>query len=242
MGTYEHWPYSNLHDLNLDWVLQIIGDFKRQYENLTEYFNGLIAQLDEKTQEEIAEFEEAISGFETTLRNLASQLEADIGQAGNTASANVQSTEAASLQNIASLTGDELTAIQNKGAEVIESIPQDYSQFYGVALKATTNGTAPNCTTDLNTNMFLIHNGIVACDPNMGLANGPVTITAGDYYVFLLNLEHNGVPAGSGYGPAASQLIYLHKISDDSISVYERIYHYDPQNQTYTFDNWHQVV
>ena len=242
MGTYEHWPYSNLHDLNLDWVLQIIGDFKRQYENLEEYFQGLIDQLDEKTQEEIAEFEQAISGYEITLRELAYQLQADIGQAGNTASANVQATEATALQNIATLTGNEEQSIRDLADEVRESIPADYNQFYQVAVKYTTNGLAPNATTDLNTNMFLIHNYIVACDPNMGLSNGPVTITAGDYYVFTLNLEHNSAPAGSGYGPMTSQLIYLHKISDDSISVYERMYHYDYDTQANVFGNWHQVI
>lgn len=242
MGTYEHWPYSNLHDLNLDWVLQIIGDFKRQYENLTEYFNGLIDQLDEKTQEEIAEFDEAISGYETTLRNIAAELELEIGQLGTQVTTNIQQTEATSLQNIATLTGNEEQAIRDTANEVIESIPADYNQFYQIAVKSTTNGLAPNATTDLNTNMFLIHNHIVACDPNMGLSNGPVTITAGEYYVFLLNLAHNSVPAGSGYGPAASQLIYLHKISDDSISVYERMYHYDYTTQANVFGNWHQVI
>ena len=126
MGTYEHWPYSNLHDLNLDWVLQIIGDFKRQYENLTEYFNGLIAQLDTKTQEEIAEFEAAIEGYQNYLQALALRLETEIGQTGNEAASNLQAVEATCLQNIATLSGDEQSNIRDVGAEVVESIPSDY--------------------------------------------------------------------------------------------------------------------
>ena len=34
MGLFEHWPYTNYHDLNLDWIIQKLKDIEQEYEAL----------------------------------------------------------------------------------------------------------------------------------------------------------------------------------------------------------------
>ena len=38
-------PYTNLHDLNIDWILKIVEDFKARYQNLDESFQSMLQQI-----------------------------------------------------------------------------------------------------------------------------------------------------------------------------------------------------
>lgn len=246
MGTYEHWPYSNLHDLNLDWVLQIIGDFKRQYENLTEYFNGLIDQLDEKTQEEIAEFDEAISGFETTLRQLAIQLQNDttavISEARTAAVNNIYDVEHQSMQNVANIANGVISDVRAAGADVLESIPSDYTQLDYQAIQVIGAGIAPDAITNLNDPYFFSNNNrIINCDPNMSLSNAPVQFTAGEYVCNVLTIRYLDQPAGSGWRQTSNQWLMMRKVSDGTVHIYVRTAYIDT-NADYQFQSWVTVI
>ena len=37
MGLFEHFPYTNFHDLNLDWILRIVKDLYHEVGNHTEW-------------------------------------------------------------------------------------------------------------------------------------------------------------------------------------------------------------
>lgn len=47
MGLFEHFPYTNFHDLNLDWILKTVKDLYHQVSNQEEWI--------EKHQEEYNE-------------------------------------------------------------------------------------------------------------------------------------------------------------------------------------------
>lgn len=34
MGLYEQWPYVNFHELNLNWIVQQMGEIRKEYENV----------------------------------------------------------------------------------------------------------------------------------------------------------------------------------------------------------------
>lgn len=34
MGLYEHWPYTNFHELNLDWIVKEIGIVREEYQEV----------------------------------------------------------------------------------------------------------------------------------------------------------------------------------------------------------------
>lgn len=228
MGTYEHWPYSNLHDLNLDWVLQIIGDFKRQYENLTEYFNGLIDQLDEKTQEEIAEFDEAISGYEITLRELVTQLEGDLVSTKNDCVTDLTTTRNNYMVTLQTVGNQERVAIRNRGTEVINSIPINYSTLENSAIKNIGNG-APNTptpvVTDLNDVYYTQSNAMYNFHPGYTYTNTPTgSISSDDYHIKLINSRdvyaYEGASDVSG---SCMQIFYAIKYNDPTVTlVYAR--------------------
>lgn len=57
MGVFEHFPYANIHNLNLDWILEHIKEFKavvddmeewkqqhqQEYEELKELYDNIVA-------------------------------------------------------------------------------------------------------------------------------------------------------------------------------------------------------
>lgn len=46
MGLFEQFPYTNFHDLNLDWIIEQIKTTKSAVENLTSALNSLTANID----------------------------------------------------------------------------------------------------------------------------------------------------------------------------------------------------
>lgn len=224
MGTYEHWPYSNLHDLNLDWVLQIIGDFKRQYENLEEYFQGLIDQLDEKTQQEIAEFEEAISGYETTLRELESQLSSNLVQTKNDCVTDLTDTRNNYMTTLYNVGESQAVMIRDLGQEVRESIPVDYQTLENSAIKNIGNG-APNTSapvvTDLNDVYYTQDNAMYNFHPGYTYTNTPAgSLSSDDYHIKLItSTDVYKYEGASDVARSCMQIFYALKYNDPSTTL-----------------------
>lgn len=99
-GGGNGFPYTNMHDLNMDWIIAVVKDFLNKYTHVQEL-------LQESTAEGIAELE--------AKKN---QLEALLNQWYNTHS-----------QDIANELSDALQDIQEYTAGVIASIPADYSDL-----------------------------------------------------------------------------------------------------------------
>lgn len=232
MAPYENWPYSNLHDLNLDWILQVVKEFKDQYQNLTDYFNGLISQLDTKTEEEIIEYNQAVTD---ALERLDS-IEQDI----ITALTEVRNNYTVYLQTVGNdIAGD----LRQTGIDVTASIPSDYTVFYNSALKVSTNGESPNSYQDLNGDFFRTTNRIIACTPNMSMSNGPVAIAAGQYFVTVISV--GGAEDQAGISPLQGQnqqYIMLRGIAQATFAMYVRTYGYDTQADAPYFGAWQQII
>lgn len=70
MGLWEHFPYTNFHGLNLDWVLRSIKD-------LTDRVEALEERIEEIKQEILAEVDEKLQAFkEELLREVQEKLDA----------------------------------------------------------------------------------------------------------------------------------------------------------------------
>lgn len=53
-GPFQHgWPYSNFHDLNLDWILQKIQEYEERLDGIVD---EAVAQANAYTDQKIAEF------------------------------------------------------------------------------------------------------------------------------------------------------------------------------------------
>lgn len=124
-------PYTNFHEMNLDWVIQIAKDFLDQYSHIQEIIEQGEADIDEKASEAL----EALAAKETELEGLLdawyTEHSGDIADALADALADLNEwytthenyLDAELAANIAEF-NETATA---KAAEVIESIPDDYT-------------------------------------------------------------------------------------------------------------------
>lgn len=78
MGLFsERWPYSNLHDLNLDWIITAISDFLKNYQNLNQ---ELITVTDEELARLQAWYDEYSVNVNTQLNNALEELSTETVQ------------------------------------------------------------------------------------------------------------------------------------------------------------------
>lgn len=116
----ENFPYSNFHDLNMDWIIKIAKDFLDQYSHIQEVIENGEESLQDLTT----------NGLEQ-LQTKAEQLEELLQQWYNTHSEDIADQLADALDDIQTALTETVaefnTRAENKGAEVIASIPDDYS-------------------------------------------------------------------------------------------------------------------
>ena len=54
MGVFEHFPYTNFHELNLDWILKTVRGFQTTIDNIPDMIEDEVAdQLKEANLEQI---------------------------------------------------------------------------------------------------------------------------------------------------------------------------------------------
>lgn len=135
----ENFPYSNFHDLNMDWIIKIAKDFLDQYTHIEELIETGKTDIQNLTESELAQIRETAE----TLKNLLQQWY-------DTHSADIATQLADALSQLSSALTNALTNFNTqatqKASEVIETIPADYSEFFAKALKYQLNITG-----DLNT-------------------------------------------------------------------------------------------
>ena len=105
----EGFPYTNFHDLNMDWIIKIAKDFLDQYTNIQNTISDGLTALDEKTQQGLADLDEKAEALETALQNWYDEHSADIAD------------------ELTSAIADFRTTAQEIATEVIATIPQDYT-------------------------------------------------------------------------------------------------------------------
>ncbi len=131
----ENFPYSNFHDLNMDWIIKIAKDFLDQYTNIQstidtglENINNTATHLQELLQE----------WYDTHSSDIANQL--------------ADALEDISTELTNAITQFNLSAEQ-KAEQTLESIPSDYTALYNQVLELKTALT--------NTQDELLYNQIV---------------------------------------------------------------------------------
>lgn len=161
---FEQFPYANFHELNMDWIVKIAKDFLDQYTHIQETITTGLESLDSKA----TELEGLLQAwYDTHSQDIAQQLSTSLTQF--------------------------ITLAEQKTAESIASIPEDYTAL-------------SNTVTDLKRNMELISeptrniiSGMVAdkmIEANGTYWNSPTTdvfyapVTAGKtYYVLVTDVS-----------------------------------------------------
>lgn len=117
---FEQFPYTDMHQLNLDWIIKIAKDFLDQYTHIQELIEagetsitGLTEAGEQQLQEKATELEELLNAWYTQHSgDIADQLAAALSDIANTLTASENAIDAYSAQKIIDITA---------------SIPQDYS-------------------------------------------------------------------------------------------------------------------
>lgn len=66
MGLYEHWPYANFHELNLDWIVTEMAAIRKEMEDIREWKSGwedILEDLNEKYIEIVAKYDQLERDF-----------------------------------------------------------------------------------------------------------------------------------------------------------------------------------
>lgn len=114
---FENFPYTNFHELNLDWIAKIAKDFLEQYTHIQE----LIANGEQSLQDLTA------SGL-TDLQAKADELKRLLDEWYNTHSEDIANQLTASLAEMVSATNANKVILAEYTADLISSLPADYTE------------------------------------------------------------------------------------------------------------------
>lgn len=179
-------PYTNFHEMNLDWIIQIAKDFLDQYTHIQEIIEQGEADIDEKAAAAL----EALEAKETELEGLLDAWYTEHSEdiAGELADAlenlNAWYTEHSEdiAGELAQAITDFGTAADEKAALAISTIPGDYSEVAAQALAAIKGvGTMISDSTTLDTytndtksaKKFPINSIVMVGQTNIGLLDYP---------------------------------------------------------------------
>ena len=130
----ENFPYSNFHDLNMDWIIKIAKDFLDQYSHIQDIISNGIESLNNTTEEGLEELEskyEELNGlltewYETHSEDIEDQLASALSDL------NTWYTQHEGFLN--TYVADSITAFGTaadaKAAQALASIPVDYTSLY----------------------------------------------------------------------------------------------------------------
>ena len=116
----ENFPYSNFHDLNMDWIVKIAKDFLDQYTHIQDIITQGIEDIGDKTDEGIGAIEQKTQDELTALQNKYTELAGLLDQWYTTHSEDI----ATQLANAISSFNTSASQIVQT---VIQDIPADYS-------------------------------------------------------------------------------------------------------------------
>ena len=187
----ENFPYSNFHDLNMDWIIKIAKDFLDQYTNLQQMISDGETSLTNLTN----------SGLEQ-LQDKADNLEELLQDWYDTHSEDIADQLASALQDITNQLASAISSFNSsantKSQELLNSWHSDYSQLvtwvnellreYELLLETSFNGIKEN----------YFENG--QYQVNDTIANHTASTNTGIYKeIFPLESDIEGIQVESGY-------------------------------------------
>ena len=118
----EGFPYSNFHDMNMDWIIKIAKDFLDQYTTIQSTIADGLSELQTK-YESLSDLLQ--DWYDTHSEDIANQLADALTDLNTWYNSHVNY-----LDNILQENTETFQASAEAiGAEVIASIPQDYSEM-----------------------------------------------------------------------------------------------------------------
>ena len=147
---FQEFPYTDMHQLNLDWIIKIAKDFLDQYTHIQELISNGEESLQNLTTEGLQQLQEKADNLEALLQTwydthsqdiadqLADALE-DLNEWYNTHIQAIADELSEAVNSLSSAATDAIsdfnTAADTKAAETIASIPDDYTALSNTVTK-----------------------------------------------------------------------------------------------------------
>lgn len=185
----ENFPYSNFHDLNMDWIIKIAKDFLDQYTHIQEVITNGEESLGNLTAEGLEQLQEKADALEALLQQWYDTHSTDIANA--LADAIIKFNQEA----------------EQKGLEVIASIPSDYTEIARIANTTRENLIKYNASNLFNMQKTFSYNqtmyGVsIVYDPlqDCFILNGTSEATTGNINIYAnANELIEGIEPGKPY-------------------------------------------
>lgn len=78
MGLYEHYPYTNFHELNLNWIIKEMAVIRSEMEDIREWKEGweeTLSDLNDKYVELVARYDQLEIDFQAFIRKVDADFE-----------------------------------------------------------------------------------------------------------------------------------------------------------------------
>ena len=129
----ENFPYSNFHDLNMDWIIKIAKDFLDQYTHIQEVIADGEQSLTDLTESGLAQLQEKADNLEALLQAWYDEHSQDIADQLADALADLNEWYTEHEDYLDQTLQDNITAFNTAAAEkaalTIASIPSDYTNL-----------------------------------------------------------------------------------------------------------------
>lgn len=174
---FEGFPYTNFHELNLDWIIKIAKDFLDQYTNIQQTITQGLEDLDTKAQQLQALLD---AWYEEHSEDIAQQLAEALNDLNQWYTTHENYLDQTLLDNIALF---QVEATQ-KAAETLATIPSDYTDMYNT-LRDIEDNIVKNDTEGIKvidlSNTTKITNAFLRCDGNIDTSAAATNLA---YYKF----------------------------------------------------------
>lgn len=129
----ENFPYTNFHDLNTDWIIKIAKDFLDQYTHIQEIIEQGKTDIENLTDSGLEQISTLTATCLQDLQDKKDALEALLQAWYDTHSADIAGQLADALEAINTTLNSTVSSFRTQaqaiGAEVIDSIPSDYTSL-----------------------------------------------------------------------------------------------------------------
>ena len=130
---FENFPYTNMHQLNLDWIVKIAKDFLDQYTHIQQLIADGEESLQNLTEEGLQQLQDKADALEQALQAWYTEHSEDIAQQLASALSDLNDWYTVHQdylnETLLTKTAEFNTAAEAKTALCLESIPQDYTDI-----------------------------------------------------------------------------------------------------------------
>lgn len=146
MAMFENFPYTDMHNLNLDWIIKIAKDFLDQYTHIQQLISDGEESLQNLTTEGLQQLQDKANELESALNAWYEEHSEDISEQLASALSDLNSWYTLHQNYLDETLVNKInafnTAADTKAAQTIASIPDDYTTLAN-KVTAVLNAIAP---------------------------------------------------------------------------------------------------